>query len=255
MKVPPPSDEAVAAARRALAAADVRHPWEIQVEAIAARLGVMIVYERLATAEAFLLHAGGRGAVLCIDEAMRGTARAFFAIAHELGHRLLHPEVDHLAQCMAAAEERTDRAWRVETEADQFAAELLMPEALCAPFCTAVAPTFEDVERVSRAFGTSFVASGIRYVELASAPCAITLVRWGKVAWAAESPFFPGTIAARKRAHPASVAARLAERSAGAGEGPVEVPGVAWGARGSLVEQAVSLGRRAGVLSWVRAVE
>ncbi|HEY2515260.1 MAG TPA: ImmA/IrrE family metallo-endopeptidase [Polyangiaceae bacterium] len=254
MKVPPPSDVAVAAARRALAAADVRRPSDIQVEAIAARLGVMIVYERLTTAEALLLHAGGR-AVICIDEALRGTPRAYFAIAHELGHRALHSAIDHLAQCSAAAEARTDRAWRVETEADQFAAELLMPEALCAPFCTAAAPAFDDVERVARAFGTSFVASGIRYVELARAPCAITLLRWGRVAWAAESPFFPGMISARKRAHAASVAARLLDRSAGWTEGPVEVPGEAWGAREPLVEQAVSLGRGAGVLSWVRAVE
>jgi Zn-dependent peptidase ImmA (M78 family) len=250
MKVQPPSDAALDAARRALALGDVRNPADIQLEAIAGRMGAVVLYERLSTADAWLLRAEGR-AIVCVDERIRGTPRAVFTIAHELGHYALHARVDHFDHCHAGSEARSDEAQWIETEADQFGTELTMPEHLAAPLCRAERPTLDDVERVARTFGTSFTASAIRYVELARAPCAVALTRKGRVRWAPESPYFPGTIAPARCVHPESAAARIPKRRA-MGSAPIEVPGAAWGAREPLLEHAIPLGE-AGVLSWIVA--
>ncbi len=65
----------------------------------------------------------------CHAIVVRGASNARrrrFTIAHEIGHFVLHP--GRLAPERGGA---VNEAWRLqEREADQFAAELLMPEAL-----------------------------------------------------------------------------------------------------------------------------
>jgi hypothetical protein len=126
-----------------------------------------------------------------------------------------------------------------------------MPEALASPLCAAARPTLDDVERLMATFRMSLTSSAIRYVELATAPCAFVFSDDGRhVAWAPESLTFPGAIEQDFRLHPKSLAAQVT--SARGGElGPREVPGVAWGGAGPFVEHAIALGPRGPVMSWV----
>jgi hypothetical protein len=134
-------------------------------------------------------------------------------IAHELGHFFLHSLVDHYTQCTAAEEPRDDDARAIEREASDFGTELLVSEARGAPYCAVKRAGVERVDRLARAFGTSFDVSAIRFVELTMAPCAVVVAEGDTVKWALESLTFPGTIANWRPLHPQSVAARLPPRA------------------------------------------
>jgi Zn-dependent peptidase ImmA (M78 family) len=240
-------ERAVAAARRALASAGALHPRAIDIEAIAGELGARVLYRRLDTARATIVRSGSN-AVICIDERLEGRPVARFAVAHELAHFLLHAEVDHYEQCVAPEEPRDETVWQVEREANDCATELLIPEALGAPFCSEPRASVEAIDRLARAFATSFEMSAIRMTELTMAPCAVVVTENGRVKWALESLTFPGTIAAYRWVHPESGAARVAGKRRRDWEG--EVPGAAWKSGGRLVERAWRVGTRK-TLSWV----
>jgi hypothetical protein len=258
VKVKPLLPAAVSAAREVLALADVRRASDIDIEAIAARLGVMVLYGPVATARGSLVRAG-RYAIVHVDERARGQGWGDFTTAHEVGHFKMHPEADHFTQCESEDDARArggekqrrgGSAWRIEKEANHFSTELRMPESLAAPLCAAPHPTLDDVARLVRTFPTSLTSAGLRYTQLTSAPCAWTLSVGGRVRWASESLTFPGRIVMGRLVHPRSVAAALrGERASDAA--PREVPGEAWGGEGSFVEQAIGLGPKGGVLSWI----
>jgi Zn-dependent peptidase ImmA (M78 family) len=242
-------DHAVAAARGLLAKARVEYPDQIDVEALALGKGVPVRYCRLDTTRATIVRSGPN-AVICIDERLRGRPVARFAIAHELAHYLLHADVDHFEQCLASEEPRDETVWRGEREANDCASEILIPEPLGAPFCSEPHATVEAIDRLARAFTTSFEMSAIRMTELTMAPCAVVVTENGRVKWALESLTFPGTIAPYRPVHPESGAARLAGKRRREWVG--EVPGGAWKSGGGLVEQAWRVGRGK-VVSWVTA--
>jgi Zn-dependent peptidase ImmA (M78 family) len=241
---------AVHAARTLLADAGVRGPRDIHPELLAARRGAMVCYGPMRTAAGALVRAGDH-AVIWVDERDRHDARGRFTVLHELGHLLLHGDVDHFRQCVEGAPWRDGRRRYIEREANHFAAETAMPEDHARPLCAAARPTLDDVERLMATFRTSLQASAIRYVELATAPCAFVFSDDGRhVSWAPESAAFPGAIENDFRLHPKSLAAQVA--SARGGEmGPREVPGVAWGGTQPFVEHAIALGQRGPVVSWV----
>ncbi len=177
-----------------------------------------------------------------VDASAKGEAHARFTIAHELGHHLLHDD-DHFVQCIDD-EPRRGRAWHVEREANDFATELLIPQALGAAYCVATRPAIDDVERLARVFKTSVVMSAIRFVELSPAPCAAAMVVDGKVRWATESAAFPGRIA-KGRTIDAATATSNADPS------PRVVPAEAWGGTEPFLEQRIPLVSVAEQLFWV----
>jgi Zn-dependent peptidase ImmA (M78 family) len=250
VKARAPSPIAVAAARHVLAEAAVEDPSDIQVEALALRHGALVIHGRLTTAQASIVRTRTR-AVICVNERWRGTPRGRHTTAHELGHHLLHKLIDHFRQCVAANEPRDRWAWRIERDADEFAAELLMPFVLARRLCTSAHPTLEDIERIARTFRTSFESSGIRLVELTKTPCAFVLTKGGQVKWATESTTFPGRIVRGRDVNVESAAARAKGRVSVVTR---EVAGKVWGAPGgSLLEDAIPVGRDGGVLSWIVA--
>jgi Zn-dependent peptidase ImmA (M78 family) len=248
-KARPFAERSVAAARRVLDEAGVSRPHEIDVEALAAKNGAMVVYGPMATARAMIVRRG-REAIIHVDERLRGKTAARFPVAHELAHHLLHEHVDHYRQCTVSHEPRGEAEWEIEHEANDCAAEMIIPEPLGAPFCAAPRATVEGIDRLARAFSASFEMSAIRMTELTMAPCAVVAAEHGRVKWAIESLTFPGTIRRFQPLHRASLAARLPGRVRADRE--EEVPGGAWKSDGALVERAWRVGRGR-VLSWIVA--
>lgn len=81
--------------------------------------------------------------------------RQMFTIAHELGHYFLH---SHLAEDIIYREKNETKNRPEETEADAFAAELLMPEDTIRLYW----PIAESIQQLADIFGVSFSAMSVR---------------------------------------------------------------------------------------------
>jgi Zn-dependent peptidase ImmA (M78 family) len=102
-------------------------------------------------------------------ETARSPARRAFTIAHELGHWELHRDlgVEAHARFCRTEEVGANGVTRIEREANQFAAALLMPADLVR---AAVAERGTDVVALARAFGVSSQAMHIRLETLRLLP-------------------------------------------------------------------------------------
>lgn len=115
--------------------------------------------------------------------------RTRFSVAHELGHYFIE---DHRAFLRRTGKSHPSRGEflsdrTIETEADAFAAGLLMPASLLAPIVNEGEMSFADIETWAREFNTSVTSTARRAVELSDFPCALIGVREGRVAYSFHS--------------------------------------------------------------------
>ena len=117
-------------ARHLLAALKIVRP-PVDVKAVAQYLGVRIVEEEFPEKDrvsgAIVRRADG---TLIIVNPRQGKARKRFTIAHEIGHHVLHDFDVHVDQARFRDETTSAGTDPEEVEANAFAAELVMPEAL-----------------------------------------------------------------------------------------------------------------------------
>jgi hypothetical protein len=141
----------------------ITEPGEIDLEAVAWRMGARVRYRPLDRCEARIIGAGDR-AVITVN-ARSSRRRKRFSIGHELGHwhhdrgRVLFCAADDIGR---AAPDHLGP----ERIADRFASRLLMPEYLLRPVAGAHKRiTFEAVHAIGEVFDTSRTATAIRLVE------------------------------------------------------------------------------------------
>lgn len=199
-----------------------RAPQHLVVEAFAARLGVEIVEAALEGATAQLVRTGTRTMIIVAERVTDPAARRF-SIAHELGHLILqHPSHDPQHLCAPPGHARDH-----ETEANAFAAELLMPAQMLQRACE-VSPVDLAVPRaIAREYNVSILASARRFTELASERCAAVFSASREVKWVAPSATFAREIARGKRIDDASLAADYFTKGSIPDE-PQPVPADAW---------------------------
>lgn len=115
--------------------------------------------------------------------------RTRFSIAHELGHYFLDVHRAYLLRTgkshPSKGEFLSDRT--IETEADAFAAGLLMPSRLLRPLVNECEMSFADIEVWASKFRTSITSTARRSVELSDFPCALVGIRDGRVAFSFHS--------------------------------------------------------------------
>jgi hypothetical protein len=118
-----------------------------------------------------------------------------FTISHELGHYHLD---GHLEALLNNADVAFSRGGNYrgkdpyEVEADAFASELLMPEALARPVVERLVPGIEAVRAIADQFGVSLSAAAIRLAMLSPEPCAAILCHNRTVEWVSFSAAFDG---------------------------------------------------------------
>ncbi|MGB7810020.1 MAG: ImmA/IrrE family metallo-endopeptidase [Polyangia bacterium] len=185
------------AASRLLDELHIRHPHEIDAELIAAHQNLFVRYRPLVHEAGHLLRTGKVGLIV-IAESARRSEHWRWVIAHELGHFLRHPDVDQFKACTDANLREWYRTSGNEVEANEFAAELLMPEHLFKPFCDRNRPSMKEVSEIATRFRTSLTATAIRFVTFADEPCAVVHSANGVVEWSRTTRNFPLFI---KRGH------------------------------------------------------
>ncbi|MFT3693970.1 MAG: ImmA/IrrE family metallo-endopeptidase [Kofleriaceae bacterium] len=222
----------------------------VRIEAFAKRLGAKIVEAPLDGADAQLTRKG-EAATITVSDRIDDPASRKFAIAHELGHLVLkHPTLPPHESQTLGSEDRL-----LETEANVFASELLMPASLIAAWCKNAPATLDVPWRISETFGTSILASARRFTELSRARCAAVFCADGRVVWVHRSFRFDRSIQRGRALDPGSLAYDYYAHG-GLERDALPVPEDAWldaPTTAMLIEHAVASPLHATVLSmlWV----
>jgi hypothetical protein len=184
------SPRAVARARELTEALCIDEREQIDAELIAYERQVVIHRKPLFGELGRLVRKGPRGkALIVVREGLR-PERERFVILHEVGHLELHPDLDQFKACSAGDMTAYYGDGR-EPEANQFAAEMLMPRKLFEPYCDVRQPSLEHVRRLADLFRTSQMSTGIRFAAYCPEPCAFVYSRSGKIMWSSQSDSFP----------------------------------------------------------------
>ncbi|MCL4223131.1 MAG: ImmA/IrrE family metallo-endopeptidase [Myxococcales bacterium] len=211
------------AARSMLRDFGVEAPEHIQIEAMADAAGAEIVESPdTFSATARLVRVNDRAAIrVSASIATEGARR--FSIAHELGHLVLGHEESLASLCTLTL---PGGGADLENEANAFAAELLMPEALVRRRCEVSPVDLEIARGIARDFRVSLLAAARRFVELTSERCALAYARGGAVRWVARSATFAPDIAAGRRLDPDSIAHDVLRGKVD--DRPQDVPASSW---------------------------
>jgi hypothetical protein len=199
------------------------------------------------------------GAIV-VRQSIRETSRKNFTIAHELGHFLLpgHQEAD--AVCGSDDIGNWGDASKVlEREADEFAAELLMPASVVQPIIRSADPSLQAIEKISTECGSSLSAAAWRYCDLTRERCAVVWSTNQKIRWSKRSRYFGFRLTKGARVQPGTFAFECFDRGKGLAE-PRAVSAKFWIGSKNLLEgaqiweQSKSLPRYASVLSllWIK---
>ncbi len=159
-----------------------RSPAELVIEDLALALGVLVLEAPLVKADARLIRKGPRGLVR-VKHDIPEPGRKRFAVAHELGHWLLHKEQSQVNSCTDQNMVIKYKASAPEVEANYFAAELLMPEKLFTPRLRKSRPSFALIKILAQEFGTSLTATAIRCAEVTDDYWAVVVSEKGSVKW------------------------------------------------------------------------
>jgi Zn-dependent peptidase ImmA (M78 family) len=192
----------------------IKEPDDISVEDIAWTRGALVVEDGLRGADARLIYTPGvLPGIIRVNATIPHLGRRRFAIAHELGHM----ELKHNPGAPTECGEKQFVLWYKsqndqEVEANLFAAELLMPEAMFRGKLEKTIPSFELIEKLADEFQTTLTATAIRYIDLCEEQCAIVFSTSRKVVWSRRSADFHGWITPRRNVSSYSLAADFFER-------------------------------------------
>jgi hypothetical protein len=196
---------------------------------IARELRLKVKEEDLEGCEGLLVRPKGvpRG-IIAVKRSIRSDNRKRFTIAHEIGHFVLpgHDEAGSICG-QKDIEGWNDRSNAKERDADDFAAELLIPTLVVKAHLARRTPSLSAIESVANECTASLSASAWKYCDLTSEQCAIVWSEQGMVSWSRRSPEFPFFLRKGQTIEQASYASNCfkGERVPSA---PEPVPADAW---------------------------
>ena len=164
-------------------------PKELILEDLAMAMNIFVVDARLDSLAARLVRNGDYG-LIRVSDGLRFSGQRRFAIAHEIGHFVMHKRVSQLLACTDADLRASYRSSPYEIEASIFAGALLMPSELFQSRIAGTIPTTKVIKDLASEFDTSLTATALRYVETCKDYCAFVvsennMIRW----WRASDSF------------------------------------------------------------------
>jgi len=174
---------AAVAERRAedlLSELGITEPSEIDIEAIAALHGALVLEGGLTGSEARLIRSPSIN-LIRVRSGIREPGRRRFAIAHELGHLLLQTGGFQFTVCSEQDLLPFYGKSEAELGANTFAAALLMPRSLFAPQCRNSSPSMELVSTLAVYYRVTLTASATQYILFCPHRCCLVVSTDGKV--------------------------------------------------------------------------
>ena len=165
-------------------------PRSLDIRAIAYLRGVLVEDRLLVGAQGRIVIRGSRAKV-AVDSSIPEEGRKRFVAAHELGHFELHRQEAHLFKC----KEEYFELWQkqnpaIEREANVFASELLMPTHMFVEAASGMTPNLDSVRELADRFSTTLTATGLRFLDFTTEPCAVICSQEGAVQWCKRTSTF-----------------------------------------------------------------
>lgn len=217
-------------------------------------LGAFVRERELQGCEARLVRKGNIG-IISVNGMIPEEGRKRFAIAHEIGHFILHTG-SQLILC----DEEDMHVWKEsktrELEANEFAASLLMPYEIFVGFIKTGQLTLDVISELAREFRTTLTATALRYVECSNELCALVVSKDGFIKWYKKSDSFNFHVKVGEKLSFDTIAFDFFDGVNLPNE-PESVPARAWLAgeideESDIIEQSISLGSYGVVLSLLR---
>ncbi len=202
----------------------ISEPADIDIEAIAQYCWATIVYEKLTGCEARIVGNADRAIITVNSDSRRGRQR--FSAAHELGHWMR--DRNHVGfSCTNALFRSQWGSVNPERGANEFAADLLLPQTIFGRYSYATPVTLEAVRELAMKFDTSLAATAIRLVQHGSFPAMVIYLTEGVRKWFVAGPDVPSVLSPRETPTRNTVAGELS-RGGNTSLGPQTVQADAW---------------------------
>ncbi len=216
---------------------------------VATRLGISL-FEEPMEADGLLLLKDGKARII-ISNRTGYEGRKQFTIAHEVGHFYMPHHQSEMFRCTASDIQAYRGSKKMESEANEFAAEFLLPGVELDKYLMHP-PNMATIREISSVYGTSLTATAVKVVELTMEKVAVVLSEAGEIKWFSKSRSFPYWLPTKKPLHEWSCAYDYFTK--GALESmPQKVLAVAW-CQGTprdaeLIEESVAFERLGMVLT------
>ncbi len=160
----------------------LREPKQVDLYAIAGCENLFIEERNLVGSEGQLVYDGSIG-IISIDTKILEGGQKQFTIAHELGHYYNSGKKRGSFFCNGLDIRGISQSNGAETDANVFAAELLMPAEWFVKFVRGKRLETRLLGEVAQYFGVSLSAAALRYAEIGTHPVAVIMCKDGKIKW------------------------------------------------------------------------
>lgn len=166
------------------------HPNDMTMEEIAWACGIMVTKKEMDGSEGRILM-NAESAIISVKASIDYQPKINYILAHEIGHACLHRKIVPLF----TDTHKTLSDWYAkgnqESEANEFANELLMPSELFTKMVKRKKLDLSLIETVATFFGASKTATFLRYRQLGDYPIMIVFIENGEIKWKTSSNDFP----------------------------------------------------------------
>jgi Zn-dependent peptidase ImmA (M78 family) len=164
-------------------------PTDLSVEEIAWASGLIVQRKAMEGSDGRILMKGDTG-IISINSSINYQPKINYIIAHEIGHARLHNSLQFFVDNNHTLEDWYANGAH-EKEANEFAAELLMPADLFKRKVSKQKLSLGLIEQTANYFGTSKTATFLRYREHGEYPVMIIFIENGIIKWKQCSTDFP----------------------------------------------------------------
>lgn len=176
----------------------IYHATDIDLDLIAYALNAKVNRTPLSDCEGYIIGTEEK-AIITINE-NAPVERQRFSLGHEIGHWVNDRNKNLTYRCdendmRQRSPLKNDFRQQKEVRANQFSAQLIMPQHIVTSYLNLMEVTFELVRVLANEFSVSLTSAAIRVVELSPVPC--MLVCWsrqGQRRWFSRSPLVPDNL-------------------------------------------------------------
>lgn len=203
------------------------NPADFTLEEMANSLGIIVKELSIKGSEGRILFKGDAG-IISLNSTITHPGKKNYIIAHELGHFILHKNITPLFFDTNKTLSEWYRNGVHEQQANEFAAELLMPSQLFKSKVANKKLNIDLIKETAAYFKVSMTAAFLKYRHLGSFPVMIIFIEGSFIKWKQSSNDFPFSFLPIDSKVPAWTVAGDFFNGNGLEENPVKVDAIEW---------------------------